>query len=196
MKTATLIIFILTMGLLTSLGQAPTPTPDSKEARKLEKERIKAEQEVMKEESKKRTVDFSELMKFPAGLSGRSLIVKQVGLNDLSSMTFDGSTYYAYELSNANDRSSSVVLANQVTFLSAEPLAKSVFSVVNQMRKGGAYPSDYNPLVEVRFDLHQGDVNGNRYYIAKVTCVGFYGFLSKMTYYGDCAITLSPSTVH
>ncbi len=204
MKAIITLITILILGLGVS-GQGSEfilPPPSSsvkltKQQQKELKERQKREAEAAKKAKKdaekaakaeiaKRTVNFTELTKFPADFVGRPLRVERAVLRDIEPYTEDGITIYLIALEKGNERTWATFSYDEVTFFSNESVARGLVRHIAEMRSGGIWPRDFNPLVDMYFEMVKGDLRGRRFYLARADCVAVYGFLSRLTRFGNC----------
>lgn len=155
---------------------------------KTEKQIAKDQKKALKNEIKNRTINFVQLIKFPMSFTGRPLRLEKISLTDIQPFTDAGETNYLMALGKGEDYTLASFISDKVTFAMTEPLARSIVSQIDSMRTGGVYRRDVNPIVDVFFELFQRDVGGSRIYIARVDCVNFYGFFSKVTTFGNCKL--------
>ncbi len=179
---------ILGLMMISILALTLNAQGDSKDAKKLAKEQEKAAKRAVEQAKRDMTVDFVQLIKFPMQYLNRpALRLERVAITDIQPYRDGADTYYPIALSKETESTRAFPLSDRLTFISDITMAQQLVQHIQGMRSGGIWPADFNPVADVYFQVLQGDLpNGQRYYIARVDCVGVYGFMSKLTNYGKC----------
>jgi hypothetical protein len=163
----------------------------AEQARKQEKEREKTEKKAAELERKRITVDFVQVTKFPSSYAGGGMRrVAYVGLGDIQPYRDSGITAYLLRLSRGYDSTAGVFLPEALTFVLDENTARQYVAAMEDLKRTDPYSINRTIPGDVYFEVIQADIQGQRYFAAKVSCIAIYGGFttSLMASVGSCPI--------
>lgn len=204
MKLSFTLITILILATWANGQMTPAPSAKDladlqKHIREDEKKRAKLEEKAAKEqakidkkaaelERKKMTVDFAQVTRFPSSYVGGMRRLAFVGLGDIQPFRDGDMTVYLVRISSGYDSTAGALFPEALTVAMDEDTARSYVTAIENLKRHDVYSMNRTIPGDVYFEIYQREEQGQRYFIAKVSCVAIYGGFdtSLMASVGSC----------
>jgi len=184
-----LIIAVIFCGLATLGVEAQgTETKAERKAKKAaEKARVKTEKKEAAAHRREITVSLLELLKFPQSFAQRGGQMRvRAGVGEVNQQRDRDTIAYLLSVTDGENSSNPyAILANEVSFLMSEDLARSYLTA-----KQNNLDLRYSSVVsaDVYFSLESREASGQVYYLAPVSCVVLYSLRGQQAVLGNCPL--------